>query len=204
MALVEDVKNAIEAAAGLGTPSSEELKRLVRPHKPKTLRFKDDGFIPNHPNWPLLLYQACIRLPKNRDPAAIFETLFAQNGWTGLWRDGIYDFVHYHSRTHEVVAVARGRARVQFGGPKGKIVHVKAGDAAVLPAGTGHQCLHASPDFLTVGAYPPAGTYDECKNVEQHKRAKASIPKTPRPHNDPIHGPDGPLLQLWRTKGRSP
>ena len=47
-----------------------------------------------------------------RDPAAMFERLFETNGWGGSWRNGIYDYVHYHPRTHEVLGIARGRARV--------------------------------------------------------------------------------------------
>jgi uncharacterized protein YjlB len=199
---VEDLKKTVEAATGVRTPDAEELGRLMRAPKPVALRFKDDGFIPNHPTWPLLLYQSCVRLPKNCDPAAVFEALFAKNGWGKSWRNGVYDFVHYHSRTHEVLAVARGKARIQFGGPKGRIVQVKAGDAAVLPAGTGHQCLYASEDFLAVGAYPPDGVYDECKNVEQRKRAKISIAKAAKPLRDPICGLDGPLLKLWRKSHR--
>jgi uncharacterized protein YjlB len=78
------------------------------------------------------------------------EELFRQNGWGASWRDGIYDYVHYHSRIHDVLGVARGKGTVRFGGNKGRTVQLKAGDVAVLPAGTGHQCLAASSDFLVV------------------------------------------------------
>jgi uncharacterized protein YjlB len=138
--------------------------------------------------------------PKNRDPAAIFESLFAQNGWGRSWRNGVYDFVHYHSKTHEVLAIARGNARLQFGGPKGRIFDVKAGDVVVLPAGTGHQRLSASKDFVAVGGYPPDGVYDECRNVEQRKTAQKTIRKTARPACDPVRGIGGPLVKLWKKK----
>jgi uncharacterized protein YjlB len=99
------------------------------------------------------------------------EELFEANGWGDTWRDGIYDYVHFHSRIHEVLGIARGKGRVRFGGDKGRIFTLKAGDVVILPAGTGHQCLSADEDFLVVGAYPPAGTYDECTKVEDRPRA---------------------------------
>ncbi|HEY1982148.1 MAG TPA: cupin domain-containing protein [Xanthobacteraceae bacterium] len=201
--MLEDIKRVAEDVIGLRKPSREELDGLVRAKEPKIFRFEDDGFIPNHPAWPVLLYLSAVRLPLNRDPAAVFEVLFESNGWGDTWRGGIYDFVHYHSRIHEALAVARGTARLQFGGPFGKVITVKAGDVAVLPAGTGHQCLSASKTFLAVGAYPPSGAYDECKNVELRKYAKLTIPKTPRPEHDPIHGSDGPLLDLWKRRKRA-
>lgn len=197
---LEDLKKSVESATGIATADAEELERLVRNVKPSTFRFQDDGFIPNHPTWPLLLYPSCVRLPKNRDPAAIFESLFAQNGWGRSWRNGVYDFVHYHSKTHEVLAIARGNARLQFGGPKGRIFDVKAGDVVVLPAGTGHQRLSASKDFVAVGAYPPDGVYDECRNVEQRKTAQKTIRETARPACDPVRGIGGPLVKLWKKK----
>jgi uncharacterized protein YjlB len=88
--------------------------------------------------------------------------------------------------------------RVQLGGPKGKILRLKAGDIAMLPAGTGHQCRSASKDFLAVGAYPPFGKYDECTTTKDRERALKSIPKVARPRKDPVYGSDGPLLRLWR------
>lgn len=36
------------------------------------------------------------------------EKVFNVNGWGDAWRNGIYDFVHYHSMTHEVLGVAQG------------------------------------------------------------------------------------------------
>jgi hypothetical protein len=36
---------------------------------------------------------------------------------------------------------------VQFGGKRGRTLTLKAGDVAILPAGTGHQRLNASEDF---------------------------------------------------------
>jgi uncharacterized protein YjlB len=73
-----------------------------------------------------------------------------------------YDFLHFHTRLHEVLGIARGRARVQFGGDKGRTPGVKAGGVIVLPAGTGHRRLSAGGDLLVVGACPASsGQYDE-------------------------------------------
>jgi uncharacterized protein YjlB len=77
----------------------------------------------------------------------MFEELFKRNGWGDSWRNGIFDYVHYHSSTHEVLGIARGGASVRFGGDKGKVFELHAGDVVILPAGTGHQtgCSVTSP-----------------------------------------------------------
>ncbi len=140
-----------------------------------------------------------MRLTHAQDPAAVFEDLFEANGWKDSWRNGIYDFLHYHSSTHEVLGVARGHAQVRFGGDGGKIVQLRAGDVVILPAGTGHQRISASRDLLVVGAYPPSGTYDECQGSgEEHARALESIPRVPLPDQDPVYGPHGPLFDSWK------
>jgi uncharacterized protein YjlB len=196
MSFLEDVKRITEKATGWKRPEDPQV--LLRERKPQAYRFKDDGLFPNHPKWPLVIYKSVVRLPVTLDPAAVFEDLFESNGWGDTWRDGIYDYAHYHSRIHEVLGIARGSGKVQFGGPKGRTLVLKAGDVVVLPAGTGHQCLKASDDFLVVGAYPPTGTFDICKKPEDRKRALVTIPKVARPHKDPIYGTKGPLLRSWR------
>ena len=198
MAVLDTLKKVAEKATGLGRPSRDQIEALVRARKANAFAFKDDGVIPNHAYWPLIVYRGAISLPGNLDPAAIIEDLFDENGWRDSWRNGIYDYVHYHSRIHEVLGIARGKGSVRFGGNNGKTVHLKAGDVAILPAGTGHQCLDASTDFLVVGAYPPSGTYDECTKSEEHARALKTIPKVGRPRKDPVYGSKGPLLNAWK------
>jgi uncharacterized protein YjlB len=204
MSLLENIKKIAGKATGRGRPSEDDLAALVRHRKAHRFRFKDDGVIPNHPKWPLLVYRSALRLPNSLDPAAVLADLFESNGWGDSWRDGIYDYVHYHSRIHEVLGIARGNARVQFGGPQGRTLALKAGDVAILPAGTGHQCLAASKDFLVVGAYPASGTYDECRtSSKERERALTTIPKVGRPRKDPVYGKEGPLLQAWRRIKRA-
>jgi uncharacterized protein YjlB len=123
------------------------------------------------------------------------------NKWGDSWRNGVYDYVHYHSSIHEVLGIARGQARLRLGGDSGKEVDTAAGDVLVLPAGTGHQCLMASEDFLVVGAYPPAGKYDVCTGKKgEHTKALKTIPKVPRPNSDPVYGKTGPLMKLWKSE----
>jgi uncharacterized protein YjlB len=191
--ILEDLKEYAERATGLRRPDKRKAPDLAQTRKPHFVRFKDDGLVPNHPRWPLIIYRGAVELP-----AVVIEDLFGANGWGDTWRDGIYDYVHYHSRTHEVLGIARGKGRVRFGGKTGRSFTLKTGDVVILPAGTGHQCLSASKDLLVIGAYPPAGTYDECTTVEDRPRALKSIPKVPSPRKDPVYGTGGPLPKLWK------
>lgn len=200
MSILESGKKMVERVTGWERPSKGELGGLVRKRKANIFRFEDDGVIPNHPHWPLVVYRGAVRLPDELDPAAVLEDLFAGNGWGQSWRNGVYSYVHYHSRIHEALGVARGTAKVRFGGNRGRALALKAGDVAILPAGTGHQRLEASDDFLVVGAYPPEGTYDLCTSSEDHAEAVKTIPKVPRPRKDPVYGGEGPLADAWKPR----
>ena len=165
---------------------------------PQTLLFADDGSIPNNPLLPLVVYRGAIDLTGTPNPAEAVESVFERNGWGDMWRNGMFHYVHYHSGIHEALGVARGRARVRFGGTGGAEIDLSAGDVAILPAGTGHQGLSESDDLLVVGAYPPQGRYDLCRGSQAERvRALVSIPETPAPASDPVYGADGPLRALW-------
>jgi len=186
---VEPVKRLIAKMTGLGTPSRDEALARVSVVTPVRLRFRDDGYVPNNPKLPVLLYRKVIRFKPKDDPAAVLEVIFNAHDWGDAWRNGIYDFVHYHSRIHEVLGIARGKASVRVGGNKGRTLAVSAGDVLLLPAGTGHECIKASPTFLVVGAYPAQGTYNECRGTfREHAKAVASIRRVPPPKKDPVFG----------------
>jgi uncharacterized protein YjlB len=164
--------------------------------EPVRIIFADDGLVPNNP-MPFLVYKSAVALDRDA-PEETIEKLFAANGWGAMWRNGVYDFLHYHATVHEVLGVARGHARVRFGGDKGKELEISAGDVAILPAGTGHQCIAASTDFSVVGAYPPGPPMDlQQPTPENHVKALKTIPRVKLPPSDPVMGEDGPLVKLW-------
>jgi uncharacterized protein YjlB len=173
---IEPVKRLLEKATGLGISDKAEALSRVRPVKPRQLKFRSDGYIPNNPSLPLLYYRNAVRFELGGDPAALLEAIFNANGWGEAWRNGIYDFVHYHPRIHEVLGIARGSAMLRLGGNKGATVKARAGDVIVIPAGVGHECRSADANFLVVGAYPPSGTYSECRgSYQEYAKGRAQV-----------------------------
>ncbi len=114
--------------------------------------------------------------------AAGIERVFAGNGWTNAWRNGVFDYDHYHANTHEVLGCYAGRARLRLGGPQGEVVGIGAGDVVVIPAGLAHCRLDAVPGFGVVGAYP-------CGAEPDLRRGPGEAIDHPRPAADPVLGP---------------
>jgi uncharacterized protein YjlB len=165
--------------------------------QPEAIVFKDDGSIPNS-KLPLLLYRRAFA-PDTPNLASVLENRFAENNWTGSWRAGVFPFHHYHSTAHEVLGVYRGTATLQLGGEQGSRFDVKPGDILVIPAGVGHKRLESSPGFNVVGAYPDGRQWDLLHGeAGERPRADQNISAVPLPENDPLHGSNGPLRQVWK------
>src|SRR5580704_11117080 len=143
--------------------------------EPLAFVFRDDGLVPNNP-LPFLVYKGVVDVG-NGHPEKTFEGLFGANGWGDMWRNGVYDFLHYHATVHEALGVARGHARVRFGGDHGKEFEIAAGDVAILPAAQMH-VTRPTP--------------------ENYRKALKTIPEVALPKTDPVLGEDGPLVRLWK------
>ena len=186
--------NAILAALGLGSARS---LFAAGASTPQVLQLSRNGWMPNNEHLPVLLYRSSL-VPAKQYPAATFEAVFERNGWPPQWRNGVYDFHHYHSTAHEVLGFAGGSARLMLGGEGGHEITVHSGDVAVLPTGTGHCCIEGSSDFLVVGAYPPHQKWDICRTAPSAATLTA-MGKVPFPASDPISGAAGPLIRLWHN-----
>jgi uncharacterized protein YjlB len=159
--------------------------------RPKQLHLSRNGWMPNNPELPVLIYS---NLPETS--ATALETLFQKNGWPPQWRNGIYDFHHYHSTAHEVLGIARGTARIILGGQGGEELEITAGQVLVLPAGTGHCKIRASSDFLVIGAYPPDQQWDICRSAPTAE-SQSRMRQLPFPSSDPVGGQTGALPTIW-------
>jgi len=142
--------------------------------------------IPNHPRFDVLVYRG-VELD---DPRG----LFAAHGWGGTWVSSVFAFHHFHSTSHEALAVLAGNATIELGGPQGRAFEVGAGDVLVLPAGTGHRRARDAGGFRVMGAYP-AGQEDYDLLREAGGAARARIAALGPPSDDPVGGPG---VASWR------
>jgi uncharacterized protein YjlB len=161
---------------------------------------KDDGTFPNNGLLPLLVYRKALHLP-GEDDARLIQELFETNGWSNAWTDGIFNYHHYHSNTHEVLGVIKGSTRVQFGGDSGISLMLEVGDVVIIPAGVAHKNLGGDEDFRCVGAYPGGKEYNiNYGKPEERPRADETIRSVHLPNTDPVYGVVGPLLSNWENK----
>jgi uncharacterized protein YjlB len=183
----------LAASIGGGMASAPKFEEPSAAMAPQQLHLKPNGWMPNN-SLPVLLYRNA--MPASNDLATAMERLFTANGWPPQWRNGVYDFHHYHSTAHEVLGFAAGHADLVLGGEGGEPVTVHSGDVLVLPTGTGHCRITASDDFLVVGAYPENEHWDICRTsptpevLERMRHVRF-------PASDPLTGASGALPKLW-------
>lgn len=165
--------------------------------RPETHYFEDDGNIPNN-KLPLLIYKKAFE-KRGEEAAQWLEETFFGNNWKASWRNGVFDYHHYHSNTHEVLGVYKGKALLRLGGEKGENFELSAGDVIVIPAGVAHKNL-GSEDFGVVGAYPNGKQYDINKGEEgERPAADKNIAAVPMPDADPLQGKEKGLREIWKS-----
>jgi uncharacterized protein YjlB len=144
--------------------------------------------IPNNPRFPVLIYHGVDDAAAGAEAA---RELFAQHGWGGSWVNGVFPFHHFHSTSHEALAVVAGRATLELGGAHGESFDVSAGDVLVLPAGTGHRRASSEAGFTVVGAYPAGQEdYDLLRGDDPAEvdAARERIAGLGPPPDDPVGG----------------
>ncbi|WP_424931802.1 cupin domain-containing protein [Amaricoccus macauensis] len=162
----------------------------------ETFRFEAAGGIPNNSALPAV----CLRgvISPVAGPGEI-RGLMESNGWTGTWTWTVFDYHHYHPNAHEALIVASGSASLVIGGTRGQGLEVEAGDALILPAGTGHCRGKASSDFRVCGGYPRGQeAYETLRDGDPvTPEIRARISAVPLPVSDPVYGSEGPLFDAW-------
>ena len=95
---------------------------------------------------------------------------------------------HFHSNTHEVLGVSKGKVKLMIGGQKtGKMFEVSEGDVLALPAGVGHYSIQSNTPYEIVGGYPEGRSWDMMTGtIEERKSAFINIAAVPHTKNGSI------------------
>lgn len=163
----------------------------------------DDGKFPNNSALPVIHYKALLKIPR-WFAARKVKSHFAVNGWINSWKGTIFDFHHYHSTTHEVLAAYSGSAFLMLGGEGGRRIQFGTGDVLVIPAGVAHMKMYSDEHLKVVGAYPEGREFDLLVGQEgERPHADNRIQAVPIPKKDPVFGLDGDLMFQWKGYRKS-
>jgi uncharacterized protein YjlB len=156
----------------------------------------DNGVFPNSV-LPVLFYKSVFQLPNDHAPGVI-EEIFDENDWANSWRNGIFNYNHYHSITHEVLGVYCGDCHIQLGGDRGIQLLLDKGDVLIIPAGVAHKNIGSSVNFKCIGAYPNGKEFDiNLGKSGERPGTDKNISKVPMPKTDPLYGKEGCLSMYW-------
>ncbi|EME48027.1 hypothetical protein DOTSEDRAFT_21742 [Dothistroma septosporum NZE10] len=147
---------------------------------------------------PLLIYRSAF---PNASASAIESHLSDIGVVTPQWRYTMYSTTHFHSTSHEVLAVSKGKAKLCFGHEEnlGRVeVTAERGDVMVVPAGVGHRLLEDLGDggFEMIGSYPKGCDWDMCYGKKGEEGKVEKIRGLKWFERDPVYGDVGPALDV--------
>ncbi|MCJ1286293.1 hypothetical protein MMC26_005638 [Xylographa opegraphella] len=147
---------------------------------------------------PLFIYHSAF--PSSASAATIESHLRDIGIVSPQWRFTMYSTTHFHSTSHEVLAISNGKAKLCFGGeenPKNVEAVLEKGDVIVIPAGVGHRLLEdIEGGFEMVGSYPTGMHWDMCYGREAEKEKIDGIRHLKWFDHDPVYGQEGPMLDI--------
>jgi uncharacterized protein YjlB len=145
---------------------------------------------------PLIIYHAVF---SNPSASRIEAHLKSVGEVSPQWRYTMFTDSHFHSNTHEVLAIASGSAKCCFGheGNEGRVEPIlEKGDVVIVPAGVGHRLLEDYGGFQMVGSYPKGKSWDMCYGRPGEEEQVKSIANLDWFQKDPVYGDDGPSLHV--------
>jgi uncharacterized protein YjlB len=156
----------------------------------------DNGEFPNS-ILPVVLYRQVLHLPMFFASQSV-KDLLLENGWGNNWRGGIYTYHHYHSNTHEALAVIKGKTRLVLGGDGGEIVKIEKGDVIIIPAGVAHRNIGEETAVTCIAGYPGGTNYDmQLGKPGERPMTDKRIEELTLPPSGPVKGINDPLLDIW-------
>ena len=175
---------------------------------PEEHHFRPDGTVINS-RLPLLVYRNAVRAEQDGDLEKVVKATFLLNDWSNNWTyRGVYPYPHFHSTSHEVLGIVRGKAALRLGGAAQPPMVFEAGDVILVPAGVSHtsfadnehRALGGTDDVLTVGGYFDGRDWDLMRDGEisdaEMRAAVKRILSLPIPSKDPVHGQP---IEAWRN-----
>jgi uncharacterized protein YjlB len=174
---MQAMKNLLKNS-GLTLTMSADAGMKMKAVAPATLFLPENDSMPNSARLPVLVYRKVFGV-RTAEKHKLFQHRFEENGWKGIWKNGLYDYHHFHPASHEALGIASGTAEIQLGGDGGRTLTIESGDLLVLPAGTGHKRISASGNLVVIGAYP-AG-----RKIMRYTGIKTITAKTSRPYYQP-------------------
>ncbi|EKG21663.1 hypothetical protein MPH_00973 [Macrophomina phaseolina MS6] len=174
----------------------------LAPLEPEIYRFERTPDTPNNV-LPVLVYRSAFSTA-----TAIGEVrnVISTNKWHADGHVEANSTPIFHTKTHVLHAIIRGKCQLlvggtQYGPPPGQMIYLSAGDIIVYPAGVSH-CLVESQDYEFIAFYPEkSAKRDDCEcraSASAMKTYLKNIDRVAVPKHDPVHGKEGPLVEIWK------